>query len=109
MKKITLFVLLITLLAGVAHSKKIGTLDGIFKPQMINAFDNEIFIVEGNNFYIFSADELKLKRKIGREGEGPGEFKLDPLTHCHYCHIPRLYNRREPEQNRLFLAKRGLH
>jgi hypothetical protein len=55
-----------------------GVLDGILKPAMIKVFADEIFVVEGHKVFIYSLKDLSLKNKIGREGEGPGEYKLDP-------------------------------
>jgi hypothetical protein len=59
-------------------AEKIGTLQDIFKPQMIKAYGSELFIVEKHNFYVFDASTLTLKKKVGKLGEGPGEFKPDP-------------------------------
>lgn len=77
MKRAAVFVLLI-LTANFAFSTSLGPLEGIFKPQMIKVFDDELFVVEGHKVFIYSLKDLSLKRKIGKEGEGPGEFNLDP-------------------------------
>jgi hypothetical protein len=77
MKKITLLFLFV-LISVSLFAGKVGTLQGIFKPQMIKAFGDELFIVEKHSYYIFSAKDLSLKKKVGRLGEGPGEFKPDP-------------------------------
>jgi len=55
-----------------------GTLKGIYKPQMIRVFDDELFVVEGHRIFVYDLADLSLKTVIGKEGEGPGEFRLDP-------------------------------
>jgi DNA-binding beta-propeller fold protein YncE len=45
---------------------------------LIKVDGNEIFIVEGHTVYVYSEKDLKLIRKIGKQGTGPGEFQLDP-------------------------------
>jgi hypothetical protein len=58
---------------------KIGTLpEEVLKPELIRVQGNELLVVEGPTIFIFSLDDLKLKRKFGKEGEGPGEFKKVP-------------------------------
>jgi hypothetical protein len=57
---------------------RLGFLEGVLKPQMIKVSGSELFVVEGHNVFIYSLPELKLKKKLGKQGEGPGEFKLDP-------------------------------
>lgn len=78
MKKITCFAVMLAVLFGFVHGKKLGKLQNVFKPQMIKAYGNELFVVEGHKIHVFTIDDFKFKKTIGKQGEGPGEFKLDP-------------------------------
>lgn len=76
MKHLFFAVLFICLIINV-FPEKIGILSDVYHPEIIKVYDNEIYVVEGNKIFVFSSDNLKLKRKFDREGNGPGEFKLD--------------------------------
>jgi len=58
--------------------EKLGTLEEVVRPQMMKIFDNELFVVQKHNIFIYSVPDLALKKKLGKEGEGPGEFKVRP-------------------------------
>ncbi len=54
-------------------------------PLAIDADNDQIYITEGATVYIYSLKEIKFKKRFGRKGEGPGEFKIRidrPLTLC---------------------------
>ena len=53
-----------------------GILPGVLKPEMIRVYDNELFVVQGAEVLIYPLKDLGLKKKIGRQGEGPGELKV---------------------------------
>ncbi len=42
--------------------------------------DSQIYFTEGIHVYIYSLKDFKLVKKIGKDGEGPQEFKLNPGT-----------------------------
>ncbi len=73
-----LFIYSILIFPFYLFSAKVGVLNGILKPQMIKVYDNELFVVEGHKIFIYSLNNLKLKKIIGKSGEGPEEFKIDP-------------------------------
>ncbi len=75
-QKLIIYLFLISPIA--LFSTKIGTLNDVLKPQMIKVYDNELFVVEGHKVFIYSLKDLKVKKIIGKLGEGPEEFKLDP-------------------------------
>lgn len=81
-KKIITFSSVVSILAlcfsGSLQAAKLGTLEGVFKPQMIKVYGDELFVVEGHTILIYSLKDLSLKKKIGKKGEGPGEFNPDP-------------------------------
>lgn len=57
---------------------EIGPLEGVLKPNMIKVYGDELFVVEGHKIYIYTLKDLQLKTILGRQGDGPGEYKLDP-------------------------------
>lgn len=71
-------ILLLLLLLVPVFGERIGTIEEVMKPQMIKVQDDELFVVEGHQIFIYSLPRLTLKKRIGKDGEGPGEFKLDP-------------------------------
>ena len=77
MKKIVLFVLLMSLVF-LTYSRKIGELTEVLKPDNISIFEKDLFVAEGSTFYIYSVETLQLKKKFGRKGEGPGEILSVP-------------------------------
>ena len=70
---------LIMLLTGLAYPGNRQTFIDILKPETIQVYDDEIFIIEGASIYIYSLEDFQLKKKFGKEGEGPREFKLSAL------------------------------
>lgn len=69
---------LVISLVSLVYGVKLGTLDKVYKPQMIKADGDDLFIVEGHKIHIYTRKDLKYKMTLGKEGEGPGEFNLDP-------------------------------
>ncbi len=89
MKNLLFSVLLICLIS-VVFPEKTGMLSGVYHPEIIKVFDNEIYVVEGNKIFVFSTDKLTLKRKFDKEGNGPGEFKLDRNRSAAICVFPEM-------------------
>lgn len=73
MKKVKWCVCL-TLLAGLVFPAKVGTLPEVMKPGMIVVYEDELYVTEGSTFFIYSLRDLKLLKKFGKKGEGPGEL-----------------------------------
>lgn len=59
------------------YAEKKGVLRELLKPQMIKVYGDQLFVVEKHNFFIYSLKDLHLVKKVGKLGEGPGEFKPD--------------------------------
>lgn len=70
--------MLLLFLAGFVFSAKVGTLIEVMKPDNITVLGDELYVVEGATIYIYSLKNLKLTRKFGRKGEGPGELMAVP-------------------------------
>ena len=60
------------------QAEKIGDLPELANPSQLIIGDGHIYVADGASVYIYSFDKLKLIRKFGREGEGPGEFATRP-------------------------------
>jgi hypothetical protein len=55
--------------------EKITTFSRLSKPEFIKVGENLICINEGAAVFLYDLNNFKLIKKIGRKGEGPGEFK----------------------------------
>ncbi len=77
MKKFILFILMFTFVTPVLAQKSV-ILPQICDPQSIVVDNGQIYIVEYTSIYIYSTKDFKLQRKIGKEGEGPQEFRPRP-------------------------------
>ncbi|NIM13038.1 MAG: hypothetical protein GTO45_13005 [Candidatus Aminicenantes bacterium] len=77
MKKISLFLVLI-ILTGFGFAAKVGSFPELINPERILVDGGKIFITEGIHVFIYSLKDLKLVKKVGKEGEGPQEFKRFP-------------------------------
>jgi hypothetical protein len=75
-RKLSLLVLLV-IFPLVAFSSKIVPLTKLIKPDSIVIDNQQIYITDAENVYIYSKD-FTLKKKFGKSGEGPGEFKINP-------------------------------
>ena len=63
-------------------AKEVVVLKELTYPYNLQISENEIFISEEAQIYIYSLNDFRLIRKIGRKGEGPGEFithKVKPI------------------------------
>jgi len=78
MKRATIIVFAVAIISTMLFPAKLGTLQGIFKPQMIKVYQDELFVVEGLHIFVISLKDMTIKHKLGKDGEGPGEFKVDP-------------------------------
>jgi len=54
-------------------------LPGVLKPDSIVLDDQRLYVVEGTLISIFHLEDHRLLRRIGQDGEGPGEFKVLPF------------------------------
>jgi hypothetical protein len=78
MKKIIfllLFSLLLVNFTGLTFAEKIAALTELMNPDTIVVDDQLMYIKEESTVFIYSMADYKLKKKFGKEGEGPQEFK----------------------------------
>lgn len=77
MRKTTLTVVVLLFTASSILATKVIPLD-LYKPFRIQTDGERIFIGQGAEIFIYSANDYKLLKKFGKAGEGPQEFKLRP-------------------------------
>ena len=71
--------LALLLVAAVSLSaERIGVLPDILEPDGFQVSGTEVFVLEGAIVYVFDHTSLRLKRRFGREGQGPGEVEITP-------------------------------
>jgi hypothetical protein len=54
------------------------TIPDIYRPESITVDENYIYITQDIEVFIYSKKDMKLIKKFGQTGEGPGEFKKIP-------------------------------
>ncbi len=76
MRKVMLMLVLMSMLfTKPVLAVKIVPLPQLLKPNTLVVDDNQIYIADGTSIYIYSLKDFGLKKKFGRDGEGPQEFK----------------------------------
>lgn len=80
MKKLLLLLIsLVLILTSFAYGEKTIPLPELLKPDSITLDRDQIYIGERTSIYIYDLKNFKLKKKFGKEGEGPREFRLDTM------------------------------
>ncbi|UCH96610.1 MAG: hypothetical protein JSV88_07105 [Candidatus Aminicenantes bacterium] len=74
--KTFILVIVFLILASLGFPEIVGPLPEIMKPDNIAVYENELAVVEGAEISLYSLKDLKLKRKFGQKGEGPGELQV---------------------------------
>jgi hypothetical protein len=75
MNKKYLIIMLFLFLFSIVQAKEIVKISGVFKPTQIHVTKDCMYIVDGFNILIYALKDFQLIKKIGKEGEGPREFK----------------------------------
>jgi len=81
MKQFVLSIILVLLIfTSQSYAVKLATLQEVNRPLFIQIEGDDLFITDGgsNCLYVYSLKEYKLKHKIGKRGQGPGEFPHNP-------------------------------
>jgi hypothetical protein len=76
MKKMMFLVVLSLLMVSFVFAAHPGILEEVLVPEMIQVSGDELYVLEGATIYVYSLKDLKLLRKFGQKGEGPGELKI---------------------------------
>jgi hypothetical protein len=79
MSKKILVILVVFLVVAVSFvgGKKLAVLPGLMKPVVIAIQENELFILDGVEVYVYSLRDYRLLTKFGKKGQGPGELVPD--------------------------------
>lgn len=67
--------ILFFLLCSAIHAGQIVKIPHVFNPTQLHVTGDRMYIVDGVTILIYSLKDFQLIKKIGKEGEGPGEFK----------------------------------
>jgi hypothetical protein len=78
MKRFCVFVLLLSL-TFLVYAEKIATLKEVIKPDGMAICKDRILVTEKAIIYMYSLKDLRYIKKIGKGGEGPQEFKVNPF------------------------------
>lgn len=82
-----IFLLLLVVGKGFVFSTTVVPLTDFFNPDSITVDDRHIYITEFPTIYIYSLQDFKLKKKLGRQGEGPQEFNRFALLSIHDANL----------------------
>lgn len=76
MKKIVLYILfaILTTCPDFVIAEKVVPLPELAKPTLVMVEQNQVLIADFPHVYVYSLGDFKLVAKIGKKGEGPGEF-----------------------------------
>jgi hypothetical protein len=61
------------------QAKKVAVFDEFGQPASINVGNGFIYVQEKVNIFVYKLENYQLVTKFGKEGEGPGELKINPL------------------------------
>lgn len=76
---IGIILIVLFLFTGTAFAEEKASFSIVLKPESIQVYEDELFINEGPAIFIYSLKDYRLKKKFGKQGEGPQEFKLSSL------------------------------
>jgi len=77
--KSIIFLLIFLSFTLLGTAEKVALLTDVLNPETIHCDGNRIYFTEQANIYIYTLKDYKLLKKFGKKGEGPREFKVDPL------------------------------
>ena len=58
------------------HAKRVTIFKELLKPNRIYLDQDRIYITERTKVFVYSLKDYKLINTFGKQGEGPGEFKI---------------------------------
>lgn len=66
------------LMCSCLFSEKLAVLPEVLNPESIAVGGDQLYISDQSTVLLYSLKDFKLIKKIGRQGQGPGEFKHSP-------------------------------
>jgi hypothetical protein len=82
-KYLITFILLLLTCISYSYGEKVKDFGEFTDPSSIEFIGDRLYITDGVQIYMYQADNLKLIKKFGKEGEGPGEFIKQPGSSNH--------------------------
>ena len=74
-RKVVLFGFLFLFAASLVLAEQLAILPDVLKVDNIFVDEDQFYITESTTIYIYSLTDFKLKKKFGKAGEGPQEFR----------------------------------
>jgi hypothetical protein len=73
---IALFILILVpgIIAQPAEPKEVAVFDDLARPSEIHLHNGRFYVADFPSIYVYSAEDYRLIKKFGRQGEGPREF-----------------------------------
>jgi len=75
MKTFVQLLFLLVFVSG-AFSADMVLMKELTNPLAIDADNDQLYVTEEASVFIYSRQDIKFKKKFGKKGEGPGEFKI---------------------------------
>jgi hypothetical protein len=69
--------LLVIFMSCLTFGEQVIPLPELDKPESIKVDENQIYITQEVNIFVYDLKDFKLKKKFGKQGEGPQEFMGD--------------------------------
>lgn len=79
MKFIFFFFLILAVFS--LNARRVAFLSEISYPRMIKVDNSRLYVSDQCSVFVYSLKNYKLINRLGRKGEGPGEFLLKPAIH----------------------------
>lgn len=79
-RRFFLVLLMVFLMVPFAFAAKVVNLTDFYTPSQLAVDDEQFYVVDKAQVFIYSLEDFTLKTKFGKAGEGPQEFKLIPNT-----------------------------
>lgn len=75
-KKMFVCAVALFLVPSLVQAKKLASFPYLTKPDYMAVRQGRLYITERATIHIYSLQDFKLIKKFGKQGEGPGEFKI---------------------------------
>lgn len=75
-------VILFLLFSHWAEAEKLADLPQLARPEQILMKDNRLYVLDGIHVYIYTMENFKLAKKLGKKGHGPGEMIQNEEVHA---------------------------
>ena len=64
------------LISGLLYGGSVATLEEVLNPSGMYVDDNQLYVTDGVNVFIYSLKDYKLVKRFGKLGDGPAEFRI---------------------------------